>query len=98
LLCTQVNFTTFENVKFGYPVGFFFTDGVDALQLRSIIEEGLHLLRLHGVYVNAIVCDGASENRAFIKLMADARARQYFGCKSEHVQVRMWTLCNRDPF
>ncbi len=47
------------------------------------------MLRLHGVNVNAIVCDGASENRAFIKLMADARARQYFRCKSEHVQVGM---------
>ncbi len=82
----QFNVTTVEGIKFSYPVAFFFTDGVTALQLRSIVEDGLHRLKLYGITVIATVCDGAAENRAFIRQMADERARLHFGCQA-HTQV-----------
>lgn len=54
-----------------YSVGYVFTDGIKAVELQSVVSEVIVLLEAAGLQVAYTVCDGASENRAWMKMMAD---------------------------
>jgi hypothetical protein len=72
-------FTSFADVPFSYPVCYEYTNGITAPQLRRLATEVCIKLAEHGIHVNAVTCDGAAENRSFIKTMTSEEARQRFG-------------------
>jgi hypothetical protein len=88
-----ITFTTFAEGTFSYPVSYEYTNGITAPQLRRLVVEVCIKLAEYGIHVNAVTCDGAAENRAFIKTMTSEEARQRFGTHSiygalGHLQVR----------
>ncbi|KXZ41149.1 hypothetical protein GPECTOR_721g877 [Gonium pectorale] len=54
-----------------YSVAYFFTNGIKALDLASTVSDGVRLLSAAGLNVTYTVCDGASENRAWMEKAAD---------------------------
>lgn len=54
-----------------YSVGYVFTDGIKAAELKAVISECILLIESAGLEVAYTVCDGAAENRAWMELMAD---------------------------
>ena len=52
-------------------VGYFFTNGVSAVELAPLVSHGITQLRAAGLRVHYTVCDGAPENRKWMELMAD---------------------------
>jgi hypothetical protein len=90
-------FTSFANTPFSYPVCYEYTNGITAPQLRRLVVEVCIKLAEYGIHVNAVTCDGAAENRAFIKTMASEEASKHFGKHDVfgqlgHLYVRCWLL------
>ena len=54
--------------KFDYPCAYFLTKNITAGKLNKIFWQGVSLLDSFGFETIMSICDGASENRAFIKM------------------------------
>ena len=51
--------------KFYYVPAYFLTNGLSAVQLLNLFEEGVRMLASAGFIVTGAVADGAAENRTF---------------------------------
>ena len=58
--------TLFPNFEF--PCAYFLTRGITAQKLKRIFWQGVSLLHGFGLTILLSICDGASENRAFISV------------------------------
>ena len=54
--------------NFDFPCAYFVTRGITAVLLNHIVWQGISLLKRFEFDVLLIICDGASENRKFIKI------------------------------
>ena len=54
--------------KFTHPCAYFLTNGVSAVRLNQLFWQGVSMLQAFGFTTILSCCDGASENRKFIKM------------------------------
>eukprot|EP00112_Aurelia_sp_Birch-Aquarium-sp1_P000096 Seg1007.5 transcript_id=Seg1007.5/GoldUCD/mRNA.D3Y31 product="hypothetical protein" protein_id=Seg1007.5/GoldUCD/D3Y31 len=54
--------------KFTYPCAYFLTNGMSAVRLNQLFWQGISMLQAFGFQTSLSCCDGASENRKFIKM------------------------------
>ncbi|KAG0423330.1 hypothetical protein HPB47_000887, partial [Ixodes persulcatus] len=51
------------------PFGYFLTNGVSGLFLKSLLQESIVALEDCGLHIKAVVCDGLGANVAMTKLL-----------------------------